>query len=168
MSFTDLSSVVFSFWTSTSDIIEQALQARDIGYIRFDGKVSNSKRVKVLKDFRESPAIQVALLTISCGAVGLDLTAASRAYLMEPHWNPSVEQQALARIYRVGQQRPVTTVRYVVRDSFEDHVLKVQENKQLLAELFLSHEPKNKASAEKERLQVSCFRIFDQAAWLIV
>jgi hypothetical protein len=50
----------------------------------------------------------------------LDLTVASRAYLMEPHWNPSVEQQALARIYRMGQMRPVTTVRFVMRDSFEE------------------------------------------------
>lgn len=50
----------------------------------------------------------------------LDLSAASRAYLMEPHWNPSVEQQALARIYRMGQTRPVTTIRYVMKDSFED------------------------------------------------
>ena len=50
----------------------------------------------------------------------LDLTSASRAYLMEPHWNPSVEQQALARIYRMGQNRPVTTIRYIMRNSFED------------------------------------------------
>lgn len=49
----------------------------------------------------------------------LDLTSASRAYLMEPHWNPSVEQQALARVYRIGQQRPVTTVRYIMRNSYK-------------------------------------------------
>lgn len=53
----------------------------------------------------------------------LDLTAASRAYLMEPQWNPSVEHQALARVHRIGQQRPVTTVRYVMRDSFEEVML---------------------------------------------
>ena len=88
--------------------------------MRFDGKVPNKQRGVLLKDFQEDPNVRVALMTISCGSVGLDLTAASRAYLMEPHWNPSVEQQALARIYRMGQKRPVTTVRYVMRDSFED------------------------------------------------
>jgi SNF2 family DNA or RNA helicase len=50
----------------------------------------------------------------------LDLTAASRAYLLEPHWNPMVEEQALCRVHRVGQKKPVTTVRYLIRDSFEE------------------------------------------------
>lgn len=50
----------------------------------------------------------------------LDLTAASRAYLLEPHWNPMIEEQALCRVHRVGQQREVTTVRYLMRGSFEE------------------------------------------------
>lgn len=50
----------------------------------------------------------------------LTLTEASRAYLMEPHWNPTIEEQALARIYRIGQRREVTTVRFYIRDSFEE------------------------------------------------
>lgn len=50
----------------------------------------------------------------------LDLTAASRAYLMEPQWNPTIEEQALARVYRLGQTRPVTTVRFIMRNSIED------------------------------------------------
>jgi hypothetical protein len=50
----------------------------------------------------------------------LDLTAASRAYLLEPHWNPMIEEQALCRVHRVGQQRNVTTIRYLMRDSFEE------------------------------------------------
>jgi hypothetical protein len=50
----------------------------------------------------------------------LDLTAASRAYLLEPYWNPMVEEQALCRVHRVGQQRNVTTIRYLMRGSFEE------------------------------------------------
>lgn len=50
----------------------------------------------------------------------LDLTSASRVYLMEPHWNPMVEEQALCRVHRVGQRREVTTIRYLIRDSFEE------------------------------------------------
>jgi hypothetical protein len=52
--------------------------------------------------------------------VRLDLTAGSRAYLLEPHWNPMIEEQALCRVHRVGQQREVTTVRYLMRGSFEE------------------------------------------------
>ena len=112
--------VVFSYWTTTLDVVEAGLRAKGQGYIRFDGKVSDKKRITALRSFRSDPSVRVALLTLSCGAVGLDLTAASRAYLMEPHWNPSLEQQALARIYRMGQSRTVTTIRYIMRDSFED------------------------------------------------
>lgn len=110
----------------------------------------------------------------------LDLTAASRAYLMEPHWNPSIERQALARVYRMGQRRPVTTIRYVMRNSFEDvghmqhicsrktytdvwqHVLDVQHRKQRLADLLLN--PKGSLSNldGKERLEVRLATSFMQ------
>lgn len=63
-------SVVFSFWVTTLNLVEQGLRDRGIGYIRFDGKVSGPRRTKALKDFREDASVRVALLTISCGAVG--------------------------------------------------------------------------------------------------
>lgn len=78
------------------------------------------------------------LLTLSCGAVGLTLTVASRAYLLEPHWNPTLEEQALARIHRLGQTQEVTTVRLYIRDSFEESVKEVQKSKQALANVLLS------------------------------
>jgi SNF2 family DNA or RNA helicase len=59
-------------------------------------------------------------MTISCAAVGLDITAASRAYIMEPQWNPTVEEQALARVHRMGQTKEVTTIRFVMADTFEE------------------------------------------------
>lgn len=145
--------VVFSFWTSTLDVIEERLKQRGIGYMRFDGKVSNKRRGVLLKSFHEDASVRVALITISCGAVGLDLTSASRAYLMEPHWNPSVEQQALARIHRMGQTKPVTTVRYVMRDSFEDHVLNIQKRKQLLTEFLLAPQEQDGTECNTSRLQ---------------
>ena len=53
-------------------------------------------------------------------ARSLDLTTGSRVYLLEPHWNPMIEEQALCRVHRVGQNRDVTTIRYLMRDSFEE------------------------------------------------
>ena len=50
----------------------------------------------------------------------IDLTAATRAYLLEPQWNPTVEEQAMARIHRIGQTRPVTTIKYIMEDSIEE------------------------------------------------
>jgi SWI/SNF-related matrix-associated actin-dependent regulator of chromatin subfamily A3 len=68
---TDSSSVVFSFWTSTLDVVGTALERQDIPYARIDGNLSYTKRNAALKTFRENCAVRVALLTISCGAVGL-------------------------------------------------------------------------------------------------
>ncbi|KAM0483625.1 hypothetical protein ACHAPX_002117 [Trichoderma viride] len=93
-------------------------------------------RQNVIKRFRDAPTMRVLLLTISCGAVGLTLTEASRAYLMEPHWNPTLEDQALARIHRIGQTKEVTTVRFIVRDSFEERVVELQQFKTDLASVI--------------------------------
>ncbi|KAM0511546.1 hypothetical protein ACHAPE_009799 [Trichoderma viride] len=78
--------VVFSSWRATLDIIEVGLKQSHIPCLRFDGKVPQKGRQNVIKRFREDPTMRVLLLTLSCGAVGLTLTEASRAYLMEPHW----------------------------------------------------------------------------------
>lgn len=107
--------------------------------VRFDGKVPQKERQSVIDRFRKDPSIRVMLLTLSCGAVGLTLTVATRAYLMEPHWNPTIEEQALARIHRLGQTKEVATVRFYVRDSIEEQVMRLQESKKYLASVLLSH-----------------------------
>lgn len=122
-------------------MVERALDQVGIGSVRFDGRVSSRDREVALERFRDDPQARVMLITTSCGAVGcelspsrperllltptsrLDLTAASRAYLLEPQWNPTTEEQALARVHRMGQQRPVTTIRFIVKDSFEEVLL---------------------------------------------
>ncbi|KAF2728990.1 hypothetical protein EJ04DRAFT_83930 [Polyplosphaeria fusca] len=131
-------SVVFSFWTSSIDMVQQALQTSGIRFVRIDGKVPHHKRKHLLDRFRKDAAIRVILITISCGAVGLDLTAASRAHMLEPQWNPSMEEQAMARLHRIGQMHAVTTIRYVMKNSLEEHILNVQDRKKLLAKLLLS------------------------------
>ncbi|RWA06777.1 hypothetical protein EKO27_g8325 [Xylaria grammica] len=129
--------VVFSTWRLTLDLVEAGLDQNSIQHIRFDGKVPQNERGAVVSRFRNDPEIRIMLLTLSCGAVGLTLTVASRAYLMEPHWNPTLEEQALARIHRLGQKQPVTTVRLYMRNSFEEEVIKVQESKKQLANVLL-------------------------------
>ncbi|KAI0470248.1 hypothetical protein F4859DRAFT_486125 [Xylaria cf. heliscus] len=135
----DTKCVVFSTWRLTLDLVKLGLDQSSIGSIRFDGKVPQNERGAVVDKFRTDPEIRVMLLTLSCGAVGLTLTTASRAYLMEPHWNPTLEEQALARIHRLGQTKEVTTVRFFMRDSFEEQVIKVQGSKKQLANILLSH-----------------------------
>ena len=146
-------SVVFSGWTTTFDIIQPKLMARGIRCVRLDGTSSAALRTRVIQAFRTNTDIAVLLATITCGGVGLDLTAASRAYIMEPQWNPMSESQALDRIHRLGQQKEVETVRYVMRKSYEEQVLKLQKRKQELADLTLSGGTINKAELTEGLLQ---------------
>ncbi|KAM0513441.1 hypothetical protein ACHAPE_007905 [Trichoderma viride] len=130
-------SVVFSTWRTTLDIVEAGLNQASIQCLRFDGGIPLKERQTVIDRFRQQSLPSVLLLTLSCGAVGLTLTVASYAFLMEPHWNPTLEDQALARIYRLGQRNEVTTVRFYVRDSFEQRVMDVQKSKREMAAVLL-------------------------------
>jgi len=148
-----IKSVVFSCWTRTFDIIQPQLNAKSIRCVRLDGTLSAASRAGVIRVFRDNPGIKVLLATITCGGVGLDLTAASRAYIMEPQWNPMSELQALDRIHRLGQTQKVVTVRYIVRETYEEQVLKLQRRKQELADLTLSGGAISKADLTYGRLQ---------------
>ncbi|OCL03509.1 hypothetical protein AOQ84DRAFT_302675, partial [Glonium stellatum] len=96
------SSVIFSSWTATLDLVQSMLEQAQILLVRVGGRVSSKKKEIVFNQFRNDPNTKVLLLSISWGAEGLNLTAATRAYLMEPQWNLTLEEQALARVHRLG------------------------------------------------------------------
>lgn len=140
-------SVVFSDWRKTLNLAACALDLCDIPYVRYDGSVSERDRLTALNRFSNDPEVKVILFTIKTGAVGLDLTAADRAYLMEPQWNPTVEDQAFARVHRMGQKRPVTAIRFVMADSYEQRVVMLQGRKKTFADMALS--PKKSPSSSR-------------------
>ncbi|GAB1316916.1 alpha-1,6-mannosyltransferase [Madurella fahalii] len=150
----DVKCVIFSTWRTTLDLVEVGLKQALIPCLRFDGKVPQKDRQGVVERFRHDPSVKVLLLTLSCGAVGLTLTVASRAYLMEPHWNPTLEDQALARIHRMGQRREVTTVRFVITNSFEERVIEIQSTKRDLASILLNPHRQNGSSPSGKPLEV--------------
>ncbi|RYN29109.1 hypothetical protein AA0112_g7382 [Alternaria arborescens] len=146
-------SIVFTFWSSALDLIKKGLSRASITFTRYDGNTTPTNRSLALENFREDPNISVILMTISCAAVGLNITAATRAYIMEPQWNPTVEEQALARVHRMGQTKEVTTVRFVMADTFEERVIETQQRKRELAELLLSSEPHAESERSLDRLR---------------
>jgi SWI/SNF-related matrix-associated actin-dependent regulator of chromatin subfamily A3 len=85
----------------------------------------------------------------------LDLTVASRAYLLEPQWNPMLEEQALSRVHRIGQTKPVTMIRYVMRNTFEENVITVQKDKKDLVDLALERDNVKDGNAGVRQLEVS-------------
>jgi len=108
-----IKSVVFSQWTTMLDRIEDAICHSGIGYDRLDGSMKLDERVKAMDRLKTDPACEVLLVSLRAGGVGLNLTAASRVYVMDPYWNPAVENQAVDRVHRLGQTRPVVTIKYI-------------------------------------------------------
>lgn len=128
---------IFSFWTSTLDAMEQAFTDAGITFSRYDGRMNRSKRDTILHSFASNPSIRVILVSISCGGQGLDLTAANHAFLLEPQWNPMLEEQAMSRVHRLGQTKPVRLVRFVMKDTWEEKIVGLQKRKRNLADLIV-------------------------------
>ena len=147
-----IKSVVFSGWTAHLDLLQIALEANDIGYVRLDGKMSRPQRNTALETFRDDPSVTVILVSITAGGLGLNLTTASRVYVMEPQFNPAAEAQAVDRVHRLGQKREVINTKFIMRNSFEEQMLKLQRKKQNLAELSMNRGKLDKAEAAREKL----------------
>ena len=147
------SSVIFSGWTSHLDLIQIALEDHRISYVRLDGKMSRMQRGAALETFREDDSVPVILVSIAAGGLGLNLTAASKVYVMEPQFNPAAEAQAIDRVHRLGQTREVTTTRFIMGGSFEEKMLELQRKKQNLADLSLNRGKFDKHEATKRRLE---------------
>ncbi|KAF2684141.1 hypothetical protein K458DRAFT_38039 [Lentithecium fluviatile CBS 122367] len=152
-SLNDSKSLVFTSWRLTLDILGQMLTNRGIPFLRIDGRVKMSDRLDILSKFRGDPSTPVLLMSIETGAVGLTLTVANRVHIVEPQWNPSVEEQAIARALRMGQTRAVTVVRYVTENTVERNILTLQEKKSQLAKFSLDGGTDDKATGELDNLK---------------
>jgi superfamily II DNA or RNA helicase len=127
--------LVFSQWTSLLDLVEPELEAAGIGFLRLDG--STRDRAGVVAGFQDPNGPPVLLISLRAGGVGLNLTAADHVFLLDPWWNPAVEDQAADRAHRIGQERPVLVHRLVSEGTVEERILALQERKRDLARAAL-------------------------------
>ncbi|KAJ1701896.1 hypothetical protein LUZ63_001675 [Rhynchospora breviuscula] len=145
-------SIVFSQWTGFLDLLEIPLRRKNIGFLRFDGKLQQKQREQVLKEFNESRDKLVLLMSLRVGGVGLNLTAASNVFLTDPWWNPAVEEQAIMRIHRIGQKKQVQVRRFIVKDSVEERMQQVQDRKQRMISGALTDDEVRTARIEELKM----------------
>jgi len=122
--------LVFSQFTSFLSLIRKRLEVDSTPFCYLDGSTRNRK--EVIGEFQESRDKQIFLMSLKAGGVGLNLTAADYCIVMDPWWNPAVENQAIARTHRIGQTRHVMVYRLIVKNTIEEKVLKLQEKKKRL------------------------------------
>jgi len=127
--------LVFSQWTSLLDLVEPGLKKRGIDWLRLDG--STRDRGAVVEGFQNDEGPPVMLLSLRAGGTGLNLTAADHVFLLDPWWNPAVEQQAADRAHRIGQDRPVVLHRLIARNTVEEGILQLHARKRALADAAL-------------------------------
>jgi SNF2 family DNA or RNA helicase len=125
--------LVFSQFTSMLHLVREELLGRGIAFLYLDGSVAAEARKAAVQQFQEEDAARVFLISLKAGGVGLTLTAADYVYLVDPWWNPAVEQQAIDRSHRIGQDKKVFAYRMICKDTVEEKILQLQEKKRSLA-----------------------------------
>jgi superfamily II DNA or RNA helicase len=128
--------LVFSQWTRLLDLVEPHLAQAGIGFTRLDG--STRDRAGVVAEFQNDAGPPVMLVSLKAGGTGLNLTAADHVFLLDPWWNPAVEDQAADRAHRIGQERSVMVYRMVAKDTVEERIFGLQQKKRDLAAAALS------------------------------
>lgn len=124
--------LLFSQFTSVLQKIEEDFKKEDISYLYLDGETSAKDRVERVKKFNEDSNIKVFLISLKAGGVGLNLTSASVVIHFDPWWNPAVEDQATDRAHRFGQENKVEVIKLVAKDTIEEKIVLMQEDKREL------------------------------------
>jgi SNF2 family DNA or RNA helicase len=124
--------LVFSQFVSMLELIKKELVSRKIGFSWLTGNTKN--REAAVNEFQNNPAVSVFLISMKAGGTGLNLTEADYVYIIDPWWNPAVENQAIDRAHRIGQNKHVVAVRMICPDTVEEKIMQMQEYKRSLAD----------------------------------
>ena len=130
--------LIFSQFVKMLDLVRVKLEKLSISYSYLDGQTSLKEREKTVNRFQDESQIRVFLISIKAGGTGLNLTAADYVYILDPWWNPAVENQAIDRCYRMGQERHVMAYRMICRDTVEEKIMELQKAKSKLAKEVIS------------------------------
>lgn len=144
--------VVFSQFTNMLNLVQAELLRRNLPFVRLDGSLKHEQRVQAQQSFAGHGHIQVMLCSLKAAGTGLNLTSADFVLLIDPWWNPAVEDQAIDRLHRLGQRRPVRALRFVAERTVEERILDVQKQKRAIVEGALSK--KSRDEIQKIRLEM--------------
>jgi superfamily II DNA or RNA helicase len=130
--------LVFSQFVKQLNIYRNYFDLENISYVYLDGSTKN--RGDVVKEFQENDDIKLFLISIKAGGVGLNLTGADYVFILDPWWNPAVEQQAIDRTHRIGQDKNVFIYKFITKDTVEEKILALQNRKRRVAESLITTE----------------------------
>lgn len=122
-------SIIFSQFTTMLQLIEWRLRRAGITTVMLDGSMTPAQRQASIEHFMKNVEVECFLVSLKAGGVALNLTEASRVFIVDPWWNPAAEWQSADRCHRIGQTRPCTITRLCIEDSVESRMVLLQEKK---------------------------------------
>ena len=144
--------LVFSQFTSLLALVRERLDQLGIRYSYLDGRTRD--REARVAEFQQDPQCPLFLISLKAGGVGLNLTAAGYVFLLDPWWNPAVEAQAIDRTHRIGQSHQVMAYRLIARDTVEQKILELQQQKRDLADAIITADNSALRSLTREDLEL--------------
>ena len=148
--------LIFSQFLGMLALVKEKLDADGIKYVYLDGSTPAKDRKLLVDKFQTDTTIQVFLISLKAGGVGLNLTAADYVYVIDPWWNPAVEDQAIDRTHRIGQTKKVFAYKMICKNTIEEKIMQLQAKKKSLAKELISED----ASFVKKLTK-------DDVAWLL-
>ena len=145
--------LIFSQFLGMLALIKEKMKELGVDYEYFDGSSTVNEREKAITRFQNDENCRVFLISLKAGGVGLNLTAADYVYIVDPWWNPAVEQQAIDRTHRIGQTKNIFAYRMICTDTVEDKILKLQERKRNLAKDLITDDEGFVKSLTKEDVE---------------
>lgn len=145
--------LIFSQFLGMLALIKEKLHQLGVSYEYFDGSTSAPDREKAIQSFQNDESKRVFLISLKAGGVGLNLTAADYVYIVDPWWNPAVEQQAIDRTHRIGQTKNIFAYRMICKDTIEDKIVQLQEKKRMLAKELIADDATFVKSLSKEDVE---------------
>ncbi|KAH3679163.1 hypothetical protein WICMUC_001174 [Wickerhamomyces mucosus] len=141
--------IVFSQFRELLVLLGPILKNHGIKFVMYDGTMNLNQKDKALDTLRNDPETTVLLCSLKSGAVGLNLTAASQVVIFDPWWNPQIQEQAIDRVYRIGQTKPVDVYEFAMKDSIEIGIFKLQDKKRELAKAVVNNDVNAKSNLNK-------------------
>jgi superfamily II DNA or RNA helicase len=142
--------LVFSQFVKMLDLIREQLDQSSVTYSYLDGQTSLAERERQVQRFQVDESVRVFLISLKAGGTGLNLTAADYVYIVDPWWNPAVENQAIDRCYRMGQEKHVVAYRMICQNSIEEKIMELQSAKSQLAKDIIGDGEGILASLDRE------------------
>jgi len=128
--------LIFSSFVKHLKLLEDYLIDKNLEYSILTG--SSNNRQKIIEEFQNNENNKIFLISIKAGGVGLNLTSADYVFILDPWWNPAVENQAINRAHRIGQNKKVMVYKFITKDTIEEKIKKLQDDKNELAEIFVN------------------------------